>query len=85
VSTDVAESVAVAPDVDTLDFYQSLDALRAIDDRQADTLELRLVGLTIEEIAEDQGRSVATVKRDLRTARAFLAFRLGLPAEWIQP
>jgi RNA polymerase sigma factor (TIGR02999 family) len=85
VDTNAINSVTVASEFDALDFYDSLDALRAINPRQAEIVELRIVGLANEEIAEDQQISVATVKRDLVAARAFLAFRLGLPPDWLQP
>jgi hypothetical protein len=47
-------------------------------------VELRIVGLANEEIADDQQISVATVKREMTAAKAFLAFRLGLAANWLQ-
>jgi DNA-directed RNA polymerase specialized sigma24 family protein len=84
VDTNAVDSVAVAAELDPLDFYESLDALRTVDARQADIVELRIVGLANKEIAQDCKISESTVKRDLAAARAFLAFRLGLPADWIQ-
>lgn len=85
VETNVMNSVAGAAEIDPLEFYESLDALRGINPRQADTVELRIVGLSNKEIAEDLCISEATVKRDMTEARAFLAFRLGLAPDWIQP
>ena len=85
VETNVINSVSVASEFDVLDFYDSLDALRAINPRQAEIVELRIVGLSNEEIAAEQRISVATVKRDMVAARAFLAFRLGLTHDWLQP
>lgn len=85
VETNAINSVSVASEFDALDFYESLDALRAINARQAEIVELRIVGLANEEIAADQHVSVATVKRDMTAARAFLAFRLGLAPNWLQP
>lgn len=84
VDTHALTSVTVTSDLAPIDFYDGLDALGAIDMRQAKTIELRVLGLTNEEIAEEQGVAVATVKRDFKQARAFLAFRLGLGPEWIQ-
>ena len=46
-------------------------------------MELRVAGLSNDEIAAEIGIGVATVKRDLKQARAFLAFQLGLPATWL--
>jgi RNA polymerase sigma factor (TIGR02999 family) len=85
VETNVINSASVASEFDVLEFYESLDALRAINPRQAEIVELRIVGLSNEEIAEDQQISLATVKRDMTAARAFLAFRLGLAHDWLQP
>ncbi len=68
----------------TLEFYESrkvdvavideaLEALQAIDARQAQIVELRFfAGLTIEEIAELLGISPATVKRDWLVAKLWL-------------
>ena len=83
--TDAVNSISVASEFDALEFYESLDALRRINPRQAEIVELRIIGLSNEEIAADQRISVATVKRDLVAARAFLAFRLGLAHDWLQP
>jgi DNA-directed RNA polymerase specialized sigma24 family protein len=51
VETNAINSVTVASEFDALDFYDSLDALRAISSRQAEIVELRIVGLANEEIA----------------------------------
>ncbi|MEP6936813.1 MAG: ECF-type sigma factor [Chthoniobacterales bacterium] len=68
----------------TLEFYESrkidvtaldeaLEALEALDGRQAQVVELRFfAGLTIEEIAELLAISPATVKRDWIIAKAWL-------------
>lgn len=58
-------------DVDAL--YEALDRLEALDPRQARIVELHFFyGFTFEEIAEDLGVSVTTVKREWRTARLWL-------------
>lgn len=69
------------PDRD-LEIYADMDAalarLEAMDPRQSRILEQRYFGgLTLEETAEALGISVATVKRELRSARAWLAAELG--------
>ena len=83
--SNVLNSVGASSDVGLIDYYDSLDALKAISPRQAETIELRVVGLGNDEIAQELQISVSTVKRDLEQARAFLAFRLGLSSDWIQP
>jgi RNA polymerase sigma factor (TIGR02999 family) len=56
----------------------ALAALEASDERLARLVELRLFfGLELEEAGELLGRSVATLKRDWRKARAFLHAQLG--------
>jgi RNA polymerase sigma factor (TIGR02999 family) len=67
-------------DVD-LDRVAELDAaltrLEQLDERQARMIEQRYFGgLSLEEIAEAEDVSLATVKRDLRSARAWLAAEL---------
>ncbi len=52
----------------------ALKRLEALDERQARILEQRYFGgLSLEETAEALGVSLATVKRELRSARAWLA------------
>jgi RNA polymerase sigma factor (TIGR02999 family) len=56
---------------------EALVRLEALDERQARMVEQRYFGgLTLEEIAAAMGLSLATVKRDLRSARAWLAAEL---------
>lgn len=64
--------------VDTLtDLDDALKRLEATDERRMQILEQRYFGgLTLEETAEALGVSVATVKRELRSARAWLALEL---------
>jgi RNA polymerase sigma factor (TIGR02999 family) len=60
------------------DLDEALARLAAVDERQSRILELRYFGgLSLEETAEALGVSLATVKRDLRFARAWLAAELG--------
>lgn len=83
VDSGVMNSVTIPSDVGPIDFYESLDALTALNRRQGEIIELRVIGLNNDEIAREQRVSVATVKREVAEARAFLAFRLGLPSDWI--
>ncbi len=56
---------------------QALSKLADLDERQEKVVELRFFGgLTLEEIAEVTGISLASVNRDWRTARAFLTVEL---------
>jgi RNA polymerase sigma factor (TIGR02999 family) len=58
---------------------EALWRLEAIDPRQSEILEQRYFGgLSLEETAEAVGLSLATVKRELRFARAWLAAELGI-------
>ena len=62
---------------DVLDVDSALEALAGIDPRQAQVVECRYFGgLEIPEVAELLGVSEATVQRDWRAARAWLASRL---------
>jgi RNA polymerase sigma factor (TIGR02999 family) len=61
------------PDLDLFCVDEALSALEALDSRLCRIIELRyFAGLTLEEIAELTGTSVATVKRDWSYARAWL-------------
>jgi RNA polymerase sigma factor (TIGR02999 family) len=56
---------------------EALTRLEQLDERQALMVEQRYFGgLTLEEIAATMNVSLATVKRDLRSARAWLATEL---------
>lgn len=56
---------------------EALRRLEALDERRTRILEQRYFGgLTLEETAEALGLSLATVKRELRSARAWLALEL---------
>lgn len=76
---ELAENLGVADD--TLDVITELDdaltRLDAIDGRRSRILEQRYFGgLTLEETAAALDISLATVKRELRSARAWLAMQL---------
>jgi RNA polymerase sigma factor (TIGR02999 family) len=74
------EDAAWLPDdkAETLgELDEALQRLEAIDERRTRILEQRYFGgLTLEETAEALGVSLATVKRELRSARAWLALEL---------
>jgi RNA polymerase sigma factor (TIGR02999 family) len=56
---------------------EALTRLERLDDRQARMVEQRYFGgLSLEEIATTMNVSLATVKRDLRSARAWLGAEL---------
>jgi RNA polymerase sigma-70 factor, ECF subfamily len=64
-------------EIDLLEINEALERLEKLDDRQAKIIELRFFsGLTEEEIAEVIGISVATIKRELRSAKAWLYAQL---------
>jgi RNA polymerase sigma factor (TIGR02999 family) len=59
------------------DLDEALKKLEALDERQSQIVEQRYFGgLSLEETAAAMNLSLATVKRELRTARAFLASEL---------
>jgi len=61
-----------------LKLNDTLDALAGFEPRQAQMVELRFFGgLTVDEIADALEVSEATVRRDWRAARAWLAAELG--------
>jgi RNA polymerase sigma factor (TIGR02999 family) len=60
------------------DLDEALQRLEQLDERQARMIEQRYFGgLSLEEIASAMNVSLATVKRELRSARAWLATELG--------
>ena len=70
-----AEAPQDDPDVEALD--QALEALAALEPRQARLVELRYFGgLTIDEAASELRVAPATAKRDWAVARAWLRRRL---------
>ncbi len=65
-------------DLDLLALHEALEALQEHSERAARVVELRFfAGLTEPQVAEVLGLSEATVARDWRAARAWLASRLG--------
>jgi RNA polymerase sigma factor (TIGR02999 family) len=65
------------PDVDLLDLDAALSELASFDPRKSRVVELRFFGgLSLEDIAETEGTSRATVERDWRVARTWLYRRL---------
>lgn len=61
-----------------VDLDRALESLGAADERAAAVVECRFFGdMDVEETAKALGLSTATVKRDWRTARAWLAQALG--------
>jgi RNA polymerase sigma factor (TIGR02999 family) len=81
----VAESVTLSgvvdrtakEDLDVLSLHEALTDLAALDARQGHIVTLRYFGgLTVDEIAESQTISPATVKRELATAKLWLRHRM---------
>ncbi len=76
VATDVDDAADRAPELLALD--RALSSLEEMDPQQAKVVELRFFGgLTVEETAEVAGVSPATVKREWRTAKAWLRREIG--------
>lgn len=64
-------------EVDALDLHVALEELSALDARKARVAELRFFGgLSLEEVSEVTGTSLATSMRDWQAARAWLFRRL---------
>jgi RNA polymerase sigma factor (TIGR02999 family) len=75
---DGVEIPAAGRDVDLLALDQALDQLAELDLEKAELVEMRFFGgLTVEELATLRQSSVATVHRQLRSARAWLHRQLG--------
>ena len=78
VSLDEAKDVAASNEIPVLALDQALDRLERVDPDLAKIVELRAFGgLTIEEAALVLSVSPSTVKRDWRTAKAWLNRELG--------
>lgn len=77
VELDEALASAEETGIDLLDLGSALESLEAADARLARMVELRFfVGLEASEIAELEGKSERSVRRDLQFARAWLRTRL---------
>jgi RNA polymerase sigma factor (TIGR02999 family) len=77
VSVDDVPPASPPPSVSVLALNDALNRLEQLDARQAKVVEGRFfAGMTIEETAQMLGVSASTVKRDWRTARAWLAREL---------
>lgn len=77
---ELTESLGLTePQADALiGLNDALERLETVDPRQSQIIELRYFGgLSLEETAESVGLSLATVKRELRFARAWLGVELG--------
>jgi RNA polymerase sigma factor (TIGR02999 family) len=78
VSIDEAKDVAVSNEIPILALDQVLDRLQKLDADLGKIVELRAFGgLTVDEAAHVLGVSPSTVKRDWRTAKAWLTRELG--------
>jgi len=80
---ELVEDIGMTDENATLlaDLNDALEELEAVDDRVSRVLEQHYFGgLTLTETAEALGVSLATVKRDLRYARAWLAARFDVGA-----
>lgn len=83
VDSQMAKGVVGPSGMDLEEYEAALKALEGLDARQAQILQMKVWGATSSEIAEELGLGRATVTRELAKARAFVAFELGLPANWI--
>jgi len=82
VSIDEAQDAPASADIPILAADEALSRLEQIDPSLARLVELRAFGgLTIEEAAHVLGVSASTVKRDWRTAKAWLKRELGAGGE----
>ena len=73
VSLSLVESPSNQPDVELVALEDALERLAALDGRKARVVELRFFGgLTVPEVADVLGVSVATVEREWSFARAWL-------------
>jgi len=72
------DRVGAAANSDIVDLDEALEKLAALDERKSDILVLHFFGgMTYDETAEALKISAATVDRDLRLAKAWLANELG--------
>jgi RNA polymerase sigma factor (sigma-70 family) len=77
VALDERAALDQAREVDVLDLDRALIELATFDARKSQIAELRFFGgLSLEEVGNALGLSVATVERDWQTARVWLYTRL---------
>lgn len=77
VSLNEEDAVSDAQNVDLLALNEALEKLGMLDPRQVAIIEMRFFGgMTNDEIAEALGKSVKTVEREWRTAKAWLRSHL---------
>lgn len=77
----IPDVAAANEGIDVEALHDALEKLAEVSPDHARLVEMRYFGgMTIEEIAEVDGRSTATLKRHWRAARAWLAEALGGPA-----
>jgi RNA polymerase sigma factor (TIGR02999 family) len=85
VSLSAVADVTAAPLIEVLSIHRALDRLAELDPFQARLVELRFfAGLTVDETAIALDSSPRTIKREWRTAKAWLHGQLGVtnaPAE----
>lgn len=82
VALDAQQLASDQPAADLLDLDEAIQRLSALEERKGRVVELHYFGgLSYEEIAAATGISPATVHRDLRMARAWLARDLGAGAD----
>lgn len=73
VALDEAAGLPTQPSVDVIELDSALERLSRLDPQQSRVVELRFfAGLTNDEAAEVLGISIATVKRDWSSARAWI-------------
>jgi RNA polymerase sigma factor (TIGR02999 family) len=78
VTLGAASDLAIDDPQRLVDLDRLLDELRRLDERGAEVVELRIfTGLSLPQVAELLGVSLATVKRDWRVSQAWLARELG--------
>jgi RNA polymerase sigma factor (TIGR02999 family) len=77
----LGEAITQASNIDTdlIDLDAALQELAALDERQEKVVELKyFAGLEVRQIAELMELSVSTIEREWRSARAWLARRMGV-------
>jgi RNA polymerase sigma factor (TIGR02999 family) len=80
--TDAAESEPAPDSISPVEWYRAIDALRRVDSREADVVELRILGLSNEEIGQELDIAPATVKRELKPRACLPCVPVGYSAPW---